>query len=36
MEMIDRMDDLAVVPNDGSIEAVKNRKSLRGRLKKLL
>ncbi len=36
MEIIDRMDDQAVVPNDGSFEAVKNRKSLRGRLKKLL
>mmetsp|Transcript_1641 Transcript_1641/g.5481 ORF Transcript_1641/g.5481 Transcript_1641/m.5481 type:complete len:226 (-) Transcript_1641:50-727(-) len=36
IEIIDRMDDQAVVPNDGSFEAVKNRKSLRGRLKKLL
>ena len=36
MEIIDRMDDQGVVPNDGSFEAVKNRKSLRGRLKKLV
>jgi pentatricopeptide repeat protein len=36
VEIIDRMDDQGVVPNDGSFEAVKNRKSLRGRLKKLV
>lgn len=36
VEIIDRMDDQGVVPNDLSFEAVKNRKSLRGRLKKLV
>lgn len=36
VEIIDRMDDQGVTPNDLSFEAVKNRKSLRGRLKKLV